>query len=204
MHYGWYRPSECHPKIFNSIIYQFGQNFKNQLSPFWLYLLKNELYFCNGDKMAKNFILMQQLLTLFIHILAKWHLFAHSAMQCKSSYTNKKFSIHMAPLYKPSSFHHSLSFPFWAIIKAWCSSETMNPAQVPQTGPTGQNVSAPRRGRGVLQQQQPGMRVPMCGSCDTQIRWCLWQLTAGIGLQPVFFHFHSYTSYLACSNPVAD
>jgi len=50
------------------------------------------------------------------------------------------------------------------------SSETMNPAQVPQKGPTGQNVSAPRRGRGVLQQQQPGMRVPMCGSCDTQIR----------------------------------
>ena len=40
---------------------------------------------------------------------------------------------------------------------------------VTNVGP-GQNVSAPRRGRGVLQQQQPGMRVPMCGSCNNQIR----------------------------------
>lgn len=40
---------------------------------------------------------------------------------------------------------------------------------VVSVGP-GQNVSAPRRGRGVLQQQQPGMRVPMCGSCNNQIR----------------------------------
>ena len=41
---------------------------------------------------------------------------------------------------------------------------------VVSVGP-GQNVSAPRRGRGVLQQQQPGMRVPMCGSCNNQIRF---------------------------------
>ncbi len=34
----------------------------------------------------------------------------------------------------------------------------------------GQNVSAPTRGRGVLTQQKPGMRVPMCGACDGQIR----------------------------------
>ena len=39
-----------------------------------------------------------------------------------------------------------------------------------QSGQGGQAVSAPRRGRGVLQQQTPGMRVPMCGSCDLQIR----------------------------------
>ena len=41
--------------------------------------------------------------------------------------------------------------------------------ELPVVGP-GQNVSAPRRGRGVLQQQKPGMRVPMCGFCDDQIR----------------------------------
>ena len=34
----------------------------------------------------------------------------------------------------------------------------------------GQNLSAPTRGRGVLTQQRPGMRVPMCGACDGQIR----------------------------------
>ena len=39
----------------------------------------------------------------------------------------------------------------------------------PVVGP-GQNVSAPRRGRGVLQQQKPGMRTPMCGNCNQQIR----------------------------------
>jgi len=48
-----------------------------------------------------------------------------------------------------------------------------NPDPPTQDGPVvgpGQNVSAPRRGRGVLQQQKPGMRTPMCGSCDQQIR----------------------------------
>ena len=35
----------------------------------------------------------------------------------------------------------------------------------------GQNVVAPRRGMGVLKQQQPGMRVPVCGACDSQIRF---------------------------------
>eukprot|EP00088_Acartia_fossae_P035125 TRINITY_DN3613_c0_g1_i3.p1 TRINITY_DN3613_c0_g1~~TRINITY_DN3613_c0_g1_i3.p1 ORF type:complete len:829 (-),score=187.55 TRINITY_DN3613_c0_g1_i3:498-2984(-) len=34
----------------------------------------------------------------------------------------------------------------------------------------GQNVSAPKRGKGVLTQQRPGMRVPMCGGCGGQIR----------------------------------
>jgi len=43
------------------------------------------------------------------------------------------------------------------------------PESIPPTGP-GQNVTAPRRGMGVLKQQQPGMRVPLCGGCDTQIR----------------------------------
>ena len=34
----------------------------------------------------------------------------------------------------------------------------------------GQNVTAPKRGRGELVEQQPGMRVPLCGACDGQIR----------------------------------
>ncbi len=46
------------------------------------------------------------------------------------------------------------------------------PGQNAPAGP-GQNVSAPTRGRGVLTQQKPGMRVPMCGACDGQIRCCL-------------------------------
>ena len=37
-------------------------------------------------------------------------------------------------------------------------------------GGPGQNVSAPVRGKGVLTQQAPGMRVPLCGACDGQIR----------------------------------
>ena len=34
----------------------------------------------------------------------------------------------------------------------------------------GQNMTAPRRGKGVLKQQEPGMRVPHCGGCTEQIR----------------------------------
>ena len=34
----------------------------------------------------------------------------------------------------------------------------------------GQQVTAPRRGKGELHQQQPGMRTPICGACDGQIR----------------------------------
>jgi len=53
---------------------------------------------------------------------------------------------------------------------AFAAMDPTPPAQdLPAVGP-GQNVSAPRRGRGVLQQQKPGMRVPMCGNCDNQIR----------------------------------
>ena len=33
-----------------------------------------------------------------------------------------------------------------------------------------QKMSAPRRGRGVLQQQEPGMRVPVCGFSGEPIR----------------------------------
>ena len=36
-------------------------------------ILKNELHFHNGDKMATN-------LTLLYHMVAKWHSFAHSAL----------------------------------------------------------------------------------------------------------------------------
>ena len=35
----------------------------------------------------------------------------------------------------------------------------------------GQNITAPKRGKGELCQQQPGMRTPVCGACDGQIRW---------------------------------
>ena len=39
-------------------------------------------------------------------------------------------------------------------------------------GSAAQKMSAPRRGRGVLQQQEPGMRVPVCGFSGEPIR-CL-------------------------------
>ena len=39
-------------------------------------------------------------------------------------------------------------------------------------GSGAQKMSAPRRGRGVLQQQEPGMRVPVCGFSGEPIR-CL-------------------------------
>jgi len=65
-------------------------------------------------------------------------------------------------LHNPTPMEKSLPFAV--------SDPTPPPAQdLPVVGP-GQNVSAPRRGRGVLQQQKPGMRVPMCGYCDDQIR----------------------------------
>lgn len=37
----------------------------------------------------------------------------------------------------------------------------------------GQSVTAPRRGRGELMEQQPGMRTPICGACESQIRQVL-------------------------------
>ena len=46
-----------------------------------------------------------------------------------------------------------------------------------QAGP-GQNVTVPRRGKGELQQQKPGMRVPICGACDGQIRCKLSKMSA--------------------------
>ena len=46
-------------------------------------------------------------------------------------------------------------------------SEPEAPAAV---GPN-QNLICPKRGKGVLQQQQPGMRTPVCGACSSQIRW---------------------------------
>ena len=45
-------------------------------------------------------------------------------------------------------------------------------APQPQLGP-GQNLVAPKRGRGELKQQTAGMRVPLCGACGGQIRSCL-------------------------------
>ena len=44
-----------------------------------------------------------------------------------------------------------------------------NQQSAPGTG-SGQNLTAPKRGKGILTQQRPGMRVPMCGACDGQIR----------------------------------
>jgi len=45
-----------------------------------------------------------------------------------------------------------------------------NPGPENENVGAGRSVSAPRRGRGVLQQQQPGMRVPVCGGCQAPIR----------------------------------
>ena len=39
----------------------------------------------------------------------------------------------------------------------------------PQLGP-GQNLVAPKRGRGELKQQAAGGRMPLCGACGGQIR----------------------------------
>jgi hypothetical protein len=43
------------------------------------------------------------------------------------------------------------------------------PPQQTQVGP-GQNLVAPRRGKGILKQPTAGMRIPLCGGCNTQIR----------------------------------
>lgn len=42
--------------------------------------------------------------------------------------------------------------------------------EAPEVGGAGRSVSAPRRGRGVLQQQQLGMRTPVCGGCQAPIK----------------------------------
>ncbi|XP_023320569.1 PDZ and LIM domain protein Zasp isoform X4 [Eurytemora carolleeae] len=62
----------------------------------------------------------------------------------------------------------SQQLPTPSAVPAPAASAPEEPAAAP-AGP-GQNVSAPVRGRGVLTQQRPGMRVPMCGACDGQIR----------------------------------
>ena len=57
-----------------------------------------------------------------------------------------------------------------AVAPAPPANSLHNPApEAPAAGP-GQNVSAPKRGRGVLQQQQHGMRVPVCGGCQAPIK----------------------------------
>jgi len=43
------------------------------------------------------------------------------------------------------------------------------PQQQQQVGP-GQNLIAPRRGKGILKQPTAGQRIPLCGFCNTQIR----------------------------------
>jgi len=50
------------------------------------------------------------------------------------------------------------------------SNQLHNPGPENENLGAGRSVSAPRRGRGVLQQQQPGMRVPVCGGCQAPIR----------------------------------
>ena len=47
--------------------------------------------------------------------------------------------------------------------------EPAAPAAAPQLGP-GQNLIAPKRGRGELKQQAAGGRMPLCGACGGQIR----------------------------------
>ena len=63
----------------------------------------------------------------------------------------------MADKSKISIFNDTLIF---------ITSEPEAPAAV---GPN-QNLICPKRGKGVLQQQQPGMRTPVCGACSSQIR----------------------------------
>ena len=58
------------------------------------------------------------------------------------------------------------------------SAAPMNNQQSAPGSGSGQNLTAPKRGKGVLTQQRPGMRVPMCGACDGQIRLDIWTLTA--------------------------
>ena len=52
----------------------------------------------------------------------------------------------------------------------------MNQPNAPMNQPassapgSGQNLVSPKRGKGILTQQRPGLRQPMCGACDGQIR----------------------------------
>ena len=55
-------------------------------------------------------------------------------------------------------------------------SDPINQPNAPMNQPapsapgSGQNLVAPKRGKGILTQQRPGLRQPMCGACDGQIR----------------------------------
>ena len=47
---------------------------------------------------------------------------------------------------------------------------TIQQLEPPAATTPGTNVTGPNRGQGVLQQQKPGMRTPLCGACESQIR----------------------------------
>ena len=55
-------------------------------------------------------------------------------------------------------------------------------AETSYTPGPGQSLTAPKRGRGEIYEQQPGMRAPICGACDAHIRfsqifeWCAIRL----------------------------
>jgi len=57
-----------------------------------------------------------------------------------------------------------------SILKQTLPDCQIEPEPLPAPGP-GQNMTAPRRGMGVLKQQLPGMRIPICGACEGQIRF---------------------------------
>ena len=58
-------------------------------------------------------------------------------------------------------------------------------------GSGAQKMSAPRRGRGVLQQQEPGMRVPVCGFCGEPIRCLAGVQSAEFRLECCFYSLYS-------------
>ena len=66
-HYGQNRPSECNPKLFHSMNYQFWPNFKVHLSPLCLLLMKNELHFRIGDKFNLNAAIFNPILQSDTH-----------------------------------------------------------------------------------------------------------------------------------------
>ena len=71
-------------------------------------------------------------------------------------------------------------------------------AETSYTPGPGQSLTAPKRGRGEMCEQQPGMRAPICGACDAHIRfsqifeWCAIRLLYLLRINPELIWF-SYT-----------
>ena len=69
----------------------------------------------------------------------------------------------------PDFTKKSMPIPAAAVPAPAAAPPAAAPEPQPQLGP-GQNMVAPKRGRGELKQQTAGMRVPLCGACGGQIR----------------------------------